>query len=343
MQIENPCEVIEVTTSGTEFLVRINRCPHCEEIHEHKLPSEILLEVRNTINICCPKIKRLPRFTRFYFDLTPNIPKKAGEVISEEVKEKLKRELGEDQIDDKYLRWEEISKANIWILEEFNQFLDEIIKAYIQGYYYISITGACCLTERLLNRLIIKLKDHNKKSPLYKKIYDKEKQIQNWDTLKEVLEDWGILNEEQLSICKKLHRYRNDTVHYIPEYDFKSAAPTVIKLTTKLIDSIFSVFERKDIFNIFIIPGEIWVKECMIADPFVKEFILPCCSMAGAISQIEEDIYLENGAIVGDLTEEEFIKVRTDYGNDRAKFHNGKSPLLCRFDYDGSEKFIRLI
>jgi len=124
-----------------------------------------------------------------------------------------------------------------------------------------------------------------------------------------------VLNDEQVSICKTLHKYRNDAVHYLPDYAFKNAAPTVIKLTTRLIDSLFSAFGRKGIFNIFIVPGEIWVREEKLNDPFVQEFVLPCCSMEGAVSQFdyEKNEYHEDGAIVGDLSEEDFIRTRIDY------------------------------
>ncbi|HEY7543662.1 MAG TPA: hypothetical protein VID27_02210, partial [Blastocatellia bacterium] len=85
------------------------------------------------------------------------------------------------------------------------------------------------------------------------------------------------------------------------------------------------------------------VKEEKMSDPFVQEFVLPCCSMAGAISQFEDSGYIEDGAIVGDITEEEFIRIRTDYGADPDKYRNQKTPILCRFDYADQVRFIRLI
>ena len=289
MSTNNPCDIIEILIAETEFTVRVEMCPHCGELHEHKIPIELLSHEKNTINLPCPNVKRLPRFTRFYFDFTPNMLKRDedDQSIHEGMKGRLIEQHGKESIDDKYLRWKEVSRANMWVLEEFNQFLDEITKAYVQGYYYLSITGACCLTERVLNRLVVKLKKHHKASPRYKLFYDREQQIQNWGLLIDALEEWGVLNDEQVSICKKLHKYRNDTVHYIPDYNFKNAAPIVIKLATRLIDSLFSVLDRGDTYHIFTVPGEIWVKEEKLNDPFVQEFILPCCSMGGAVSQFD--------------------------------------------------------
>lgn len=347
MIAENPCDVITIFIAETECTVRVETCPHCGELHDHNIAIELLSHEKNTINLACPNVKRLPRFTRFSFDFTPNMLKgdENDQSAHERLKGRLIEEHGEEAIDDKYLRWREVSRANMWVLEEFNQFLDEITKAYVQGYYYLSITGACCLTERILNRLVVKLKKHHKTSPRYKLFYDREQQIQNWGLLIATLEEWGVFTDEQVSICKKLHRYRNDTVHYIPDYDFENAAPTVIKLTTRLIDSLFSVLDRGDTYHIFTVPGEIWVKEERLNDPFVQEFILPCCSMGGAVSQFdyEKNEYLEDGAIVGNLTEEEFIRIRTDYGNNPDKYLKKKTPILCRFSYNEQERFIRLI
>jgi hypothetical protein len=347
MATENPCDILNIVIAETHFTVRVERCPHCKEIHEHVLSIELLSHEKNTINLPCPNVKRLPRFTRFYFDFTPNMINRdeVDASVHERMKGLLIEKYGEDSIDDKYLRWSEVSRANMWVLEEFNGFLDEIAKAYIQGYYYLSITGACCLTERVLNRLVVKIKAHHKASPRYKLFYDREQQIQNWSLLIDTLEEWDVLNDEQVKVCKRLYKYRNETVHYIPDYDFKSAAPEVIKLTTRLIDSLFSVFERRDVYNIFTIPGEIWVKEEKLNDPFVKEFVLPCCSMGGAVSQFdyENNEYLEDGAVVGDLSEGEFISIRTDYRNNPDKYLRKVTPILCRYIYNEREGFIRLI
>jgi hypothetical protein len=343
MSYENPCDIIEIIIAETEFTVRVKICPHCNETHAHKVPIELLSNEKGTVNLACTNVKRLPRLTRFSFDLRKN------SIESENDKQPLKNHLilqhGEESIDDKYLRWEEVNRASMWVIDEFNQFLDEISQAYVQGYYYLSITGACCLTERILNRLVLKLKKHYKTSPKYKLFHNREQQIQNWNLLIETLADWSVLNDEQIQICKELHRYRNESVHYIPNYNFQEVAPTVIKLATRFIDSLFSVLERNDIYNIFTIPGEIWVKEEKMNDPFVQEFVLSCCSMGGAISQFEyeKNEYLEDGAIVGDLSEKEFIRVRTDYGKSPNKYLKKKTPILCRFLYKEQEKFIRLI
>lgn len=347
MSNENPCDIVEIFIAEAEFTVRVEKCPHCGESHDHTASIELLFHEKNTINLPCPRVKRLPRFTRFIFDFTSNMLSEdaPGESVHGGVKGLLIEEHGEESIDEKYLRWAEVSRANMWVLEEFNEFLDEISKAYIRGYYYLSITGACCLTERILNRLVVKLKNHYKTSPRYKLLYGREQQIQNWSLLIDTLEEWGVLNDEQVKVCKRLYKYRNETVHYIPDYDFKSAAPEVIKLTTRLIDSLFSVFERRDVYNIFTIPGEIWVKEEKLNDPFVKEFVLPCCSMGGAVSQFdyENNEYLEDGAVVGDLSEEEFISIRTDYLKNKDKYLKKETPILCRFTYNDRERFIRLI
>jgi len=186
-----------------------------------------------------------------------------------------------------------------------------------------------------MNRLVFRLKNHFKSSNHYKLVHDREEKLQNWNLLIEILRDWQALNEDQIDLVKKIHKYRTDSVHYVPNYDFKEKSLESIKLVSELIDSLFSVYQRKDIFRVFEIAGEIWVRADAQSKPFVREFILPSCSLMGAIHQHDDEGYSEDGAIVGGMTEQEFITKRTEYNKNREEFHDGATPKKIEREING--------
>src|SRR3972149_6553409 len=78
------------------------------------------------------------------------------------------------------------------ILAFHNRFFEQIRTSFIIGSYYPALTGACALGERILNHLILTLRDDFKNSPEYKKIYRK-KSFDDWDVPISILASWGTL------------------------------------------------------------------------------------------------------------------------------------------------------
>ena len=98
---------------------------------------------------------------------------------------------------------------------------------------------------------------------------------------------------------------------------------------------------RTDIFRVFEIPGEIWVRADYESDPFVKEFVLPCCTRMAAIAQLSDDGYSEDGAYAGEMTENEFTRLRKEYQKSPEGFHDGRTPKVVHQEVDGIvQKFI---
>ena len=91
-------------------------------------------------------------------------------------------------------------------------------ESFIVGAYYSSLTGACALGERVLNQLIIHLRDFFKKTPEYKKVYRKDS-FDNWDLAIETLESWGVLLDDVTQLFRNLKETRNKAIHFIPETD----------------------------------------------------------------------------------------------------------------------------
>ena len=60
------------------------------------------------------------------------------------------------------------------ILAFHNRFFEQIRISFIMGAYYPALTGACALGERILNYLILVLRDEYKSTPEYKRVYKKD-------------------------------------------------------------------------------------------------------------------------------------------------------------------------
>jgi len=127
-------------------------------------------------------------------------------------------------------------------------------------------------------------------------------------------------------------------VHYVKDYEYGPAAAKALELVTKLIDSLFFVFDRKDIFRIFEVPGEVWVRADRQEDPFVVEFVLPLCHRFGStVLFLDKGGYKEDGAVVGRMTEAEFIEHRKSYLQDPSKHNDGKTPKEFSTELKGSK------
>jgi len=262
-------------------------CERCNGVHEVEIDFDLLNDWQKQgiepvlENFICPNLYLMYRVLSMAFDATvnnlkPDIPDKN----KEDIKNQLKDSWGANDFDKKIERFIKLDLAFICFPDEYYHLLKPIISSYACGYFYPAMTSAWALGERILNRLIIKLKDYYKTSKHYKKVYNKQS-FDQWDYPIEVLKDWWVISEEVASRFLKLKQYRNDSIHYNEGYNFEDNAYDAIKTLANIIDLQFNYLNRKDLFWVFDVPGEIWVKTEAIENPFVKEFILPHCSLLG--------------------------------------------------------------
>lgn len=293
----------------------IIKCDRCYEDHTYRLPKADLLSGK-TINFGCLKIKRLPRVTNFRIDTTKNLPSSHSEDIQNVV-----LRYGEMNTEEKLKRKKEINEVKLWLIYDFDKFFEEIIHSYIAGSFYPTATSCTTLAERLVNLFILKMRDHYGRGLLDKKlqkyVYTQDQNWQSFDWNMKVLNAWGLLTPEQKKLFKDLRDIRNRAVHYQPSFNPEVDSLNAVKTLHKLLDSYLSIFERKDILRVFEIPGEVWVKEEKLNDPFVQAFVLPCCnSFASCGALNKNNIYHENNAIIGAFSESEFIEQRKKYQED---------------------------
>lgn len=257
-------------------------CERCGERHHVDLDLDTLSEEQlkgraPVLNFVCPNIAFMYRVMSFIFDTRTTVLKdKRLEDVSRKIVDDLKLQWGNQCFDEKLERYLSLDVSLMGLPEEYGDLLWSVVAAYSCGYFYPAITSAGSLGERIFNRLILKTRNHFKSSDHYKKIYNKNS-IDSWNFGVEILIDWKIISDEIGQEFLKLNKYRNDSVHYKEGYDFKVNAFEAVKSLAKIIMALFSYSNRKDLFWVYDVPGEIWLRSNQLNNPFVKEFVLPHC------------------------------------------------------------------
>lgn len=287
------------------------KCPICQCNHSLSISPE-QASGKVPIVILCPNLDRRYRLMNFFIDTTRNMfLNLALQKEANEYKDHMRLILGENDFNQKFERWLKIEYPPIGLIEEYPEKIQEIINAYSSGYYYSAVTAACCLAERILNRLIIKTRIHFKSFPHYKKVYNKQS-FDDWDRMLKIISDWQLISSKAIDIMKEIKPIRHQTIHYTEAYDFESVAPAVINKLIAAITEIFGVMNRKDIYLVFDIPGEVWVRSKAEELPFVKEFVLPHCYYAHAVHTIDSGSQriIERLGKTGKLSDDEFVNLR---------------------------------
>ncbi|MCK4783392.1 MAG: hypothetical protein KAV87_06545, partial [Desulfobacteraceae bacterium] len=163
------------------------------------------------------------------------------------------------------------------ILAFHNQFFEQIRTAFVMGSYYPALTAACALGERILNHLVLILRDDYKYTPEYKKISRKDS-FDNWDVPIDTLESWNILLPDVTKQFRRLKEMRHKVVHFRPEVDRNDRvlALEAVRCLCEIIRNQFSAFGSQPWF-ITNIPGESYIKKDWESRPFIQKIYLPNC------------------------------------------------------------------
>ncbi len=175
----------------------------------------------------------------------------------------------------------------ISILAFHNRFFEQIRNSFVMGGYYPALTAGCALGERILNHLILTLRDDFKATPEYKRVYNKP-QIDKWDLAINTLESWEVLLPEVVREFRSLKNKRNAAIHFRPEVDRNDrdlALGTILCLRS-IIGKQFSGFGPEPWF-ISDIPDEMYIKKDWEEKPFVRRIYLPNGYAVGPYHRIE--------------------------------------------------------
>ena len=168
-----------------------------------------------------------------------------------------------------------------------NHFFRQCRDAFVVGAYYPALVSACTLGERILNRMIIHLRDYFKGTPEYKSIYRKDS-FDNWELTVRTLSSWQVLLPDVADHFGELERMRHKAVHFNPETEEnpKALALSAINALKSIISKQFSGIGQQP-WYISGAMGAAYVSKDFEMDPFVKEFVLPSCTLVGPNHKLE--------------------------------------------------------
>jgi len=223
--------------------------------------------------------------------------KEQWKLTQESIKEGLIAEYGAIGAFKKINNFIELDANPISIIAFHNKFLRQVRSAYVVGSYYAALTGACALGERILNHLILRLRDCHKGTDEYKKVYRKDS-FDNWDLGINTLEAWEVLLPNVVKSFWELKEIRNKSIHFNPETDSndKELSLEAISKLKEVVAGQFSGFGTQPWF-IEGIKGACYIKSEFEEKPFVKEIVITNCVKVGHLHTLEHG---HNGWVVHD-------------------------------------------
>jgi hypothetical protein len=207
----------------------------------------------------------------------------------QEVVNSLVYEYGQTNFDQKYQNFLDIGAELTSVISYHNIFFRECKSAFVIGSYYPALTGACALGERILNHLVLNLRDYYRNTVSYKKVYNKDS-FDNWDLAIDTLVEWDVLLEGVPQLFKDLLEIRNTSIHFGSNLENDSRAPSLEALTL-IKNIILEQFGSRPggNRNWFIInaPGYSFIKKECEEIPFIKEFYIPSAILLGPYHRID--------------------------------------------------------
>lgn len=178
------------------------------------------------------------------------------------------------------------------------------------GAFYPALTAACALGERILNQLVLHLRDCFQSTPEFKRVHRKDS-VDDWEVAIGTLEAWNVLLPDVVSKFRELMLSRHYSLHFNPEIDTNDheLALAAIKKLSEIIAGQFAAFGTQPWY--FIAAGATFVKRSQEKLPFVQRIVLPSCRLVGPLHTLESK---RNAWVVHDehtyddreVTDEEF-------------------------------------
>ncbi|UCI23982.1 hypothetical protein [Mesorhizobium sp. B2-8-5] len=202
----------------------------------------------------CDRGRRRYHPFAYDFDSTPMSLDDPGEHWDEKVKalhtdnrdkaiDRLKAEYGERRHAQVVQDTKGLGAKAFSVVSYHNLMHEQARRAFVSGLYFPALVAACALGERILNHLILDLRDHYKASPHYRRVYRSES-FDDWRFAVRVLEDWGVLLPDVCPVFIELATLRNRSVHFNPAtYEtMREDALSALKTIGRIIQRQFGAF-----------------------------------------------------------------------------------------------------
>lgn len=234
----------------------------------------------------------------FDFDSTPLSLQNPEEHWDEQVKQlhlenrarqikRLELEYGALNIDDVLKNTIDLGPKSMSLLTYHNRLHQQARSAFVAGFYYPALVAACALGERILNHLVLDLRDNFKSSDHYKKVYRKDS-FDHWPFVVSVLTDWSVLADGVGAEFLALGELRNRSIHFNPEtyQSLRADALGALQRLNAVIALQFGYFGRQPWF-IENTPGAQFVKRAYEEHPFVRTYLIPRSGFVGPLYGME--------------------------------------------------------
>lgn len=227
------------------------------------------------------------------FDFTANVLKQAiSESWHEHENEGLRRryeklwqEIGDrygtDDVDGKAQNLLDIGAQAFSVVAFHNRFYRQIRHAFVVYAYYPALVAACALGERILNHLVLNLRDDFRTHTSYKKVASRDSS-NNWDLMIEVLVAWDVLRTEVENQFQRLKAIRHRTLHFEQglESDDRAQALEAIGCLQSILSLQFGAFGNLPWF-IPDTPGSTYISKRWEDKPFIRLVYLPNAPKVG--------------------------------------------------------------
>ncbi|UGY11942.1 hypothetical protein HAP48_0000400 (plasmid) [Bradyrhizobium septentrionale] len=258
----------------------------------------------------------------FDFDSTPLSLAEAEDHWDEQVKQnhqenraqaikRLEQQYGSVHIDSVIKNVTDLGPKSMSLLAYHNQFHEQARRSFVAGLYYPALVAACALGERILNHLVLDLRDSFKSSVHYRKVYRKDS-FDNWTFVITVLTDWDVLVDGVGAEFLVLGELRNRSIHFDPDtyHSLREDALAALQGLNAIIAKQFGYFGSQP-WYIENTAGAQFVKRAYETAPFVRTYVIPRSGFVGPLYGMDFSQggwqhldYADYGD--GQLTDEEF-------------------------------------
>lgn len=190
-------------------------------------------------------------------------------------------EFGAEGLDAKLANFRSLGVEPISVYSVHNELLQQVRRAFVIGAYYPALVGAASLGERILNQIMLALRDKYFGTHAATKRVRNKKSLNDWDALVQTLRAWDVISDVVAAKFLDLKQLRHNSVHFgIPnlhESGGRGEALKAIALLQEIIGERFGTFAPQ-----LLIPGTsgvFYLRRVVEDEPFVREFYLPSCAL----------------------------------------------------------------
>lgn len=199
----------------------------------------------------------------------------------ERARVELASEFGSQALDAKIANFVAIGPKPFSVVSYHNGLFDQVRRAFVVGAYYPALLGACALGERILNHLILDLRDSYRHTAEYRTVARKDS-FADWTRAIDTLEAWDVLLPLATEKFRALMPLRHRSVHFNASTSatLREDALAAVLHVREIIDQQFTAFGSRPWFIVGT-SGLIFIKREWEENPFIRAFYLSTCPFVG--------------------------------------------------------------